>query len=223
MATSSTLNDNTTTTKAAVPPPKRKHVDDAFQRLFGYKWGTTFDISSQDIQDATVKQLVEIFGTTRAARILGMTDPNKRRKTTSSSSAATTPSRAKLDYKSIELPKAASKTITETKMFAGQAIRTKKVVAATDAPTQKKPPATGLDSVLQQLEGPSKINTVEKTSSDWESFKEKDKTLQDELEKQAKGKGAYLVRQDFLNRVDQRTFEKERDDRERERAKRGMN
>jgi hypothetical protein len=40
------------------------------------------------------------------------------------------------------------------------------------------------------------------------------------LEKKAQGKDAFLVKQDFLKRVDQRKFELERDERERERVKR---
>ena len=64
------------------------------------------------------------------------------------------------------------------------------------------------------------MSTVQKTSNDWESFKESDKQLQDELEKNAQGKDAFLVKQDFLNRVDQRKFELEKDERDRERAKR---
>ena len=44
--------------------------------------------------------------------------------------------------------------------------------------------------------------------------------LQDELEKKAQGKDAFLVKQDFMNRVDHRKFELEKEERDRERAKR---
>jgi hypothetical protein len=79
--------------------------------------------------------------------------------------------------------------------------------------------ASKLDSVLQQLAGPKKQNTIEKTNNDWESFKGTDKALQDDLEKTAQSKDAYLVKQDFLQRVDQRRFEIERTERDHERAR----
>ena len=80
--------------------------------------------------------------------------------------------------------------------------------------------AGGVDAVLAQIAGPGKLSTAQKTSDDWESFKGSDKQLQDELEKTAQSKDAFLVKQDFLNRVDQRKFELEKTERERERAKR---
>lgn len=96
---------------------------------------------------------------------------------------------------------------------------------AVDSPAQgnnggKK--SSNLDHVLKQLAGPKKLNTVEKTSGDWEGFKATDKTLQDELERTAQSKDAYLVKQDFLNRVDQRRFELEREERDQERARRQL-
>jgi hypothetical protein len=52
---------------------------------------------------------------------------------------------------------------------------------------------------------------------DWESFK--DKTgIDEELRKKAEGKDAYLVKQEFLQRVDLRKFEQEKAQRERERV-----
>jgi hypothetical protein len=86
-----------------------------------------------------------------------------------------------------------------------------------------QPPTTSrsnIDDVLQRLAGPSKTSTVQKTNNDWESFKETDKQLQEELEKQAQAKDAFLVKQDFLLRVDNRRFEIEKEERDRERAKR---
>ena len=81
---------------------------------------------------------------------------------------------------------------------------------------------SNLDTVLQQISGPKKLNTVEKTSNDWESFKETETTLKDELERTAQSKNAYLVKQDFLNRVDQRTFEIEKTQRDKERTTRQL-
>lgn len=80
--------------------------------------------------------------------------------------------------------------------------------------------AAAVDNLLQQLTGPNKVSTVAKTHSDWDQFKERT-GLGETLEEQADSKTAFLKRQDFLQRVDQRTFEKERQERDRERAKRG--
>jgi Bucentaur or craniofacial development len=93
--------------------------------------------------------------------------------------------------------------------------------AASAAPTAAKN-NSNLDNVLKQLAGPKKLNTVEKTSGDWEGFKSTDKQLQDELERTAQSKDAFLVKQDFLDRVDQRRFELERDERDQERARRQL-
>merc|ERR1719343_1888751 len=81
-------------------------------------------------------------------------------------------------------------------------------------------PTSNLDNVLSKIAGKKQLNTVEKSSNDWEGFKEPDKTLQDELERNAQSKNAYLVKKDFLNRVDQRKFELEKIERDRERSRR---
>ena len=95
------------------------------------------------------------------------------------------------------------------------------VAAASMAPGTGK--AKGVDNLLTELSKPEKLSTVAKTSADWDLFKSKnaDATLKEQLESQAYGNDAYLVKKDFLNRVDTRRFEKEKAERERERAKRG--
>jgi len=66
----------------------------------------------------------------------------------------------------------------------------------------------GLDSVLEAIKGPQAINTVTKSAFDWQQHK-----VQAGLEDELKGAAdaGYLARRDFLNRVDVRTYEKERD------------
>lgn len=224
--TSSSANATTTdamdiaTDTTASRPPKRKAVDDAFERLFGYKWGTQFDLDQHKVNSSSVLHLVEIFGAAKTARILGSvssSNTNKRQKVVK---PAMNPI---LDYKSIELPKQLETRVTETKVFAGQVIQTTTKKQQDDKQPPPKPAASaGLDNVLAQLEGPKKMSTVQKTSNDWEQFKESDKQLQDDLEKKAQGKDAFLVKQDFLNRVDERKFELEREKRDRERAKRAV-
>lgn len=79
------------------------------------------------------------------------------------------------------------------------------------------PKAIGIDAVLSKINGPKKFTTIDKTNVDWETFK--DKTgMEEELRKKAEGKDAYLVKKDFLNRVDVRRFEQEKDDRSKKRA-----
>lgn len=141
-----------------------------------------------------------------------------------SSSAATALQRGskkrrleEIDYKSIALPKHMVASAPSTDSTNTQ----KKVAPAAAASTKKATPATSkLDSVLSQIAGKKQLNTVEKTSNDWEGLKETDKTLKDELERNAQSKNAYLVKQDFLNRVDQRKFELEKEERDRERSRR---
>jgi len=84
-----------------------------------------------------------------------------------------------------------------------------------------KAAAVGVDKLLKDLSGPEKATTISKTSSDWESFKA-DTGLATKLEEQAQSKDSFLNRQDFLQRVDQRRFEVERQERDRERSKRGV-
>jgi len=90
------------------------------------------------------------------------------------------------------------------------------IAGDTKRPIQVK--KSGLDNILADLKGPKKISTVEKTSSDWESFKDKS-GLEDEFEKNAQeGKNSYLKKKEFLERVDLRRFEQEKEARNRKRA-----
>ena len=63
------------------------------------------------------------------------------------------------------------------------------------------------------MTGPNKVSTVAKTSQDWDQFKTTT-GLGESLEAQAESSTAYLKRQDFLQRVDHRTFEMEKQERE---------
>ena len=81
----------------------------------------------------------------------------------------------------------------------------------------------GVDDLLAEMSRPEKLSVASKTSADWDLFKAKnaDTALGDQLESKARGNEAFLVKRDFLTRVDHRRFELERADRDRERAKRG--
>ena len=73
---------------------------------------------------------------------------------------------------------------------------------------------TALDRVLADLNGTKKLSTMEKTSLDWDRYKEEHR-LTDELNQSIKD--GYLEKQNFLLRLDQRQFEIEKADRERKR------
>jgi len=208
---------------------KRKAVDEAFEKLFGYPFGTTFQPKRRRTAASSVSKresiLSDIFGPSVAAHLMA----------TSSSVRA-------YEAKHVSLPLTVEQTITEVKRFAGRNITMSKkiTVNATEAAAAKntgkakvedsaKPPPTlagkqppaagGLDSVLAEIAGPSKLSTVAKTSADWDSYKTKT-GVEEELEKQAQSNKAYLVKQDFLKRVDERRFEHERAQRDKERAAR---
>lgn len=210
MQVDETMNQNS----MDLPSGKRKGVDESFERLFGYKWGTEFDFDENKVIDSQARMLVEIFGPTKAARILKSTatGPKRQKIATSSNSSS--------EHITINLPKSKTQTVIETKVFAGQAIQVTRQQMEEPKPAVKAA-GSSLDKVLAQLAGPVKISTVAKTSEDWEQFKQSDKQLQEELEKKAQGKDAFLVKEDFKSRVDRRKFELEKDVRDRERAKRG--
>ena len=106
--------------------------------------------------------------------------------------------------------------VTETKKFAGKEITVKKTVTVDRNVAEKPAEGGGLDGVLADLKGPEKISTIAKTATDWDGFKES-KGLNDELAKATED--GYLVRKDFMSRVDERQFENERKGREKDRMK----
>ena len=137
------------------------------------------------------------------------------------------------------------RTIVEIKRFAGQEIKIERVVtvpvmssqpggvgedtAATavydSSPKPKTAAATNtrrktknVDNLLAKLAKPDKISVTAKTAADWDLFKAKNTDLEEKLESTARGNEAYLVKRDFLGRVDQRQFEIEKLERERERG-----
>lgn len=243
-----------------------KAVDEAFQRLFGYAWGTELP-TMDDNDDDLPNDLIQVFGSKHkvaqilrlpsmkrnhngtdvgnnqidAARLLTrriVTIKGDERLQQSTPIPATVASfkRRRLnddDWKNIQLPEtvvanlkeaaAAKPTGASSAAAAATSSATSKLAAAAAATAKSDAarPSSKLDSVLQQLAGTKKPNTVEKTNTDWESFKEQDKTLQDDLERTAQSKDAFLVKQDFIHRVDQRKFELEKSERDQERARRG--
>ena len=257
-------------------------VDVAFERMFGYSWGTTFDLSStississsnnnsSNNNNSEHQQMVQIFGPLRTARILNQKwnvaappssslssygnykdsiiasssttaqrlvysfsstsngtsngTSNANCEKDSSASISRKDKRMRLeekDYKNIELPK----HMIRSSVVPSQPTQSAQTTSSTTTTYNKNSStststSSNLDHVLKQIAGKKQMNTVEKTSKDWEGFKETDQTLQDDLERTAQSKNAYLVKQDFLNRVDQRKFELEKVERDRDRSRR---
>lgn len=80
--------------------------------------------------------------------------------------------------------------------------------------------AGSVGNVLGQLMGKkAKLSTLEKSRLDWETFKKAEK-IDEELRLHNKGKDGYLEKQAFLQRVDVRQFELEKDIRAINRSKR---
>jgi len=80
--------------------------------------------------------------------------------------------------------------------------------------TKAKEKASGLDSLVASMKEPKKVSTMEKTSIDWDSFKEKE-GIEDELKQYTKD--GYLEKQEFLTRMDHKRFEIEKAERDRQR------
>ncbi|XP_021026001.1 craniofacial development protein 1 [Mus caroli] len=138
----------------------------------------------------------------------------------------------------LDKPKESEKvTITKVFDFAGEEVRvTKEVDAASKEAkaflkqTEKEKPqalvtspatplpagsgikrASGMSSLLGKIGAKKqKMSTLEKSKLDWESFKEEE-GIGEELAIHNRGKEGYIERKAFLDRVDHRQFEIERD------------
>ncbi|KAJ1069544.1 hypothetical protein K5549_006128 [Capra hircus] len=138
----------------------------------------------------------------------------------------------------LEKPKEAEKVkITKVFDFAGEEVRVIKEVDATSKEAKSffkqnekekpqsnvpsavpSPPAgsglkrsSGMSSLLGKIRAKKqKMSTLEKSKLDWESFKEEE-GIGEELAIHNRGKEGYIERKAFLDRVDHRQFEIERD------------
>jgi hypothetical protein len=212
---------------------KQKAVDDAFNDLFGYNY----------TKSAAAKPQSKLPVKSKSAMQKQKNICSKLLSTSKVTAALARPKASSGGMMRLE-----KRVIKEVKRFAGQEICVEKVVmvpiftnsgsggdgkpksstnehsntnnvtAATAASTAK-----GLDNLLQEMSRPEKLSTISKTSTDWDLFKSKnaDEALKEQLESRAQGNDAFLVKKDFLDRVDHRRFELEKQERDRERASRG--
>lgn len=173
---------------------QKQRVDDAFERIFGYKWGTEFHLPL--VLSKRDRQLQQILGSRMAAALL-RTGPAGRK-------------RPRKVLKSHRTYKPVISSNINSTSGGGE--------TGTTVPLPTNVPASGVDQVLQGLEA-KQVTTVAKTHQDWDQFK--DQTgLSEKLESQAESNSAYLKKQDFLTRVDERKFDLERQERERARLQR---
>lgn len=114
---------------------------------------------------------------------------------------------------------AAKSDVSKVVKFAGKKMSLTNASSTTQAAKPKKDEKSmpnSVDKILEAIQDPKKITTVEKSSYDWDRFK-KEKGLDETFEKRAQN--GYVSKKEFLNRVDWRKFESERKVREAERLK----
>ncbi|XP_006152697.1 craniofacial development protein 1 [Tupaia chinensis] len=150
----------------------------------------------------------------------------------------TSSSNSLVEVEELEKPKETEKVkITKVFDFAGEEVRVTKEVDATSKEAksffkqnEKEKPQANVPSALPSLPAGSglkrpsgmssllgkigakkqKMSTLEKSKLDWESFKEEE-GIGEELAIHNRGKEGYIERKAFLDRVDHRQFEIERD------------
>lgn len=103
-------------------------------------------------------------------------------------------------------------TIEETRRFAGKNIVIQRDVGKDSkdaAMAQKK--KDRLDALLESIAPAKKVSVLDKSKSDWSTFKSKDDEILEELESHKKSAGTYLGKKEFLSRADLAEYERERD------------
>ncbi|KAF4316371.1 hypothetical protein BBO99_00008611 [Phytophthora kernoviae] len=100
--------------------------------------------------------------------------------------------------------------------FAGKeySVSTRAGSAGEAAGKPAKGGAKALDKVLASLDEPKKVSTMEKSSLDWDKFKEAE-GIDDELKQYTKD--GYIEKQEFLQRLDLKRFEIEKAERDKQR------
>ncbi|XP_048493980.1 uncharacterized protein LOC104906025 isoform X1 [Beta vulgaris subsp. vulgaris] len=115
--------------------------------------------------------------------------------------------------------------VTEVRDFAGEEIEVKKLVDPSSKEAAEKAkshaaPSSAVDAVLEQIKKKPKLSLLDKTKKDWGEFKEENKDYEEELDIYKKSSNQYLDKVSFLKRTDYREFERERDARLAQQARR---
>jgi Bucentaur or craniofacial development len=219
-------------------------VDAAFEQLFGYQWGTRFDLPVDRPLTVTESMLREALGPTQAAAVLRIpattgnngsvhkkrqeskytynTQLNMQNRYTTRPYAAYSsimqPTPCAVKYYAPTTIASATATATDTTTTTADSLAPSTAHQSTSKRTVA--PSAAVSDLITALQGPQTTSTVAQTSADWDRFKDTS-GLGSHLEDQAESSQSFLKRQDFLQRVDHRTFELEKRERDMERAKRG--
>jgi Bucentaur or craniofacial development len=226
---------DTDSRKDALTPAQQKRVDSTFQDLFGYPWGTQFSAPSTSSESSDIHSknedfalLTNMLGPTPAARILSRFQSLPSfRKLHRQNDAKTVTVHKRTQTVKTPIPVISRTSLSRPFKNQSEDYRTTQgnsngTLNANDSAATKKPSGGGgVDVLLQQLNASQKVSTVAKTSADWDQFKQAT-GLTATLEEQADSSTSYLNKQDFLSRVDHRTFDLEKRDRDAQRAKRGL-
>ena len=198
-------------------PKEQAVVDASFQKLFGYAWGTTFRLDGELSEEERL--LCGMLGSAAAARISTSTGRRNLRLLVTKEDRPrfrAKPAIHRKSQRSVKHPAPKAQASATNNAASSSATADAKPAAA---PVRGAAPG-GVSQLLQTINASGKISTIAKSAADWDQFK--DKTgLGDKLEEQATSNTAYLNKKDFLDRVDHRTFEVEKKERDRERQKRG--
>uniref|UniRef100_A0A0C9QMN7 TSA: Wollemia nobilis Ref_Wollemi_Transcript_21911_1392 transcribed RNA sequence n=1 Tax=Wollemia nobilis TaxID=56998 RepID=A0A0C9QMN7_9CONI len=117
--------------------------------------------------------------------------------------------------------------VSEVRDFAGEEVKLRKFVdpdskeaqMAQEKARMQASSSSGLDKLLEQISKKRKLNILDKSKKDWGEFKE-EKGLEDELDAYKKSGDKYLDKVSFLQRAELREYEKERELRLAQMAKR---
>ncbi|GLJ11768.1 hypothetical protein SUGI_0176490 [Cryptomeria japonica] len=117
--------------------------------------------------------------------------------------------------------------VSEVREFAGEQVKLKKFVdpnskeaqMAQEKARMQASSSSGLDALLDKISKKRKLNILDKSRKDWGEFKE-EKGLLEELDAYNKSGDKYLDKVSFLQKADLREFEREREIRLAQQAKR---
>jgi len=225
---------------------KQKAVDDAFNDLFGYKYikpaagksKSKLPVKSKSAMQKQKNILSSIFGQSSSSKLMSSSKATAAlaRPKDSSGGMMRLEKRVVKEVKRFAGQEICVEKVVMVPVFTGPGDgESKSLHSATNGEnTHEKSidndtgatsalKAKGLDNLLSEMSRPEKLSTISKTSTDWDLFKSKnaDDALKEQLESRAEGNEAFLVKKDFLDRVDHRRFELEKQERDRERASRG--
>lgn len=150
---------------------------------------------SEEKAKKKLEMLESIYGRNQAHSIVGNVMSTS--VSSGSTSKESTSIKGKRSHANIEMKEAALEAVKKIKRnvkivekvkFAGQEISVEKKMLMTSGLSNKSASSDvgGLDRMIEELKGPKTMNTVVKSSSDWDTFKEK-QGLHDDLAVASKG------------------------------------